>query len=107
MQRLLWAFVVVIVIGSVLLMALKDHFSAIAFQSVSKGRGKPEVRSIMGRPDAENTVCMNPAMWLDEPIDNQECVGEFQYNALLVPELWTVGFDAHDRAISKYHFISP
>lgn len=107
MLRILWVFIVVALIGSVLLVALKNHVSAIAFQSVSKGMGKSEVLSIMGRPDAESTACMNPAMWLDEPADNQECVRELQYNALLVPEFWTVGFDAHDRTITKYHFISP
>ncbi len=106
-RSLLRTLVVVIVIGPVLFVALKNHSSAIAFQSVSKGMGKAEVLSIMGSPDAESTVCMNAAIWLDEPIENQECTREVRYNALLMPEFWTVGFDGRDRAILKYHFISP
>jgi len=107
MRRFLRTLFAVVVIGPVLLVALKNHSSAIAFQSVSKGMGKAEVLSIMGSPDAESTVCMNAAIWLDEPIDNQECTREVRYSALLMPEFRTVGFDARDRAILKYHFISP
>jgi hypothetical protein len=62
---------------------------------------------LMGGPDMRREGCRDAPSWLGESIPERRCSFEYQYNAWLEPQFWTVGFGADGRVISKYNYVSP
>lgn len=77
------------------------------FRKVAKGMSEQEILSIYGKPTIRRTGCRDTPTWEGSPIVETKCSFEMQYNALILPKFWTVGFDANGNVISKYEYISP
>lgn len=77
------------------------------FNSVKKYDDLVNVLDKLGKPDIQNSNCYNNNFWSDEKVENEKCVYEIQYNASIIPVIWTIGFDKNDKAILKYEHASP
>jgi hypothetical protein len=77
------------------------------FDQVTKGESRADVVRRMGSPSSERDGCQDAATWLGEPAATAVCKKELRYEAIVLPKYWTVGFDAEDRAIAKYEYVSP
>jgi hypothetical protein len=82
------------------------------YEAISRGMTDTEVIQLLGTPDAVQKC--GPFMpWDSEPQPSDrntgQCVAQYVYKSplLIMPEKWSVGFDANRRAVSKYHYISP
>jgi hypothetical protein len=99
--------VVVAAIVAVALALFRNHGRNSAFDAVTKGMSEEQVLVLMGRPDARRQVCRDAPSWIGDPVHEQQCSFEYQYDAWFEPQFWTVGFGADGRAISKYNYVSP
>ena len=77
------------------------------FNSVNKYDDLVSILDKLGKPDIQNSNCYNNDFWVDKEVENQKCVLEIQYNASIIPVIWTIGFDKNDKAILKYEHASP
>jgi hypothetical protein len=77
------------------------------FDQIKKGELAERVLQRLGEPSSERGGCQDALTWLDQPVTGEVCVKELRYEALILPKYWTVGFDANDRAIAKYEYVSP
>jgi hypothetical protein len=105
--RILGIGVSLTAVAAIVYVVLENRASSTAFQSISKGMSKNVVLSIMGTPSLDRTNCMNRSMWLENPVPAHNCVSEIQYNARVLPEFRTIGFDIKGQAVTKYHYVSP
>lgn len=85
----------------------KNRAYRSGFEAIERGMAKSEVIDAMGRPDSERAGCRDRPTWLGKHLDDQVCMTEYQYNARLLPEFWTVGFGTDGKVIAKYDYISP
>ena len=100
--------VLTVIIGAYVVSVVQVNASLEkTFNSISEGMTKDQVIGAMGKPDLVREGCRDGPVWLDRPVPNKTCMSEFQYDARLLPKFWTVGFDAENRAIAKYPYVSP
>ena len=79
-----------------------------AYERLRPGASRTDVLRSFGKLD-EVTGCQHEPMWDDEPINEKSayCVQEFWYYSRMRIGNWIVGFDANDRAVTKYYASSP
>ena len=99
--------IVLAAIAMVLLSLLRNHNRQTSFDAVLKGMSEDQVAMLMGHPDTRREGCRDAPSWLGDPIHEQRCAFEYQYDAWFEPQFWTVGFGAGGQTISKYNYISP
>ena len=114
MKRLLKWSLFLIVIGGVGWFAhalWRGHASARAYAAVVRGDSESRVLQFFGSPHHVAGPPQNIAWDSEDSIrtNGGECVREFWYAPplTLIGEAWTIGFDAHSNAVSKYHYLSP
>lgn len=79
---------------------------------INTGDSTDAVLKLLGQPK-EIKGCSENIAWGSElsiKKNNGECVKEYWYYSpipILAPEMWTVGFDQQNKAISKYRYASP
>jgi hypothetical protein len=98
---------VVVVIGCFAYTTYRNSSIERKFGLVAEGMSREEVVRLMGAPDNVRSGCRDAPTWLERPVPDKVCSEELRYNALLLPEFWTIGFDATGRAIAKYGYVSP
>ncbi len=114
MKRLLkWSLLIFVIAGvGWLAHALwRGHAYARAFAAVAQRDSESRVLQLFGRPHHVTGRPENVAGDSEASIrpNSGECVREFWYAPplTLVGESWTIGFDEHSNAVSKYHYLSP
>jgi hypothetical protein len=107
--KAMWAgALVVILLGSYFAVALQHNASlGKSFNAIEQGATREQTLELMGRPSLERNSCRDAPTWLGQPVQSAQCVAEYQYDARLVPEFWTIGFDANGKAVAKYDYVSP
>lgn len=103
----MFGLAVLLGVAAIVLGLLRNHTRESSFDAVSKGMPEDQVRVLMGGPDMRREGCRDTPSWLGNPIPEQRCSFEYQYDAWLEPQFWTVGFGADGRVISKYNYVSP
>lgn len=85
----------------------RNSFLSEGFDAVAPGASREQVLSLMGRPDVESSHCQGAGSWLGKPGTEKECASEYRYDAVILPQYYTVGFDGGGRAVAKYAHVSP
>ncbi|MFZ6779014.1 hypothetical protein ACO0LD_19480 [Undibacterium sp. Ji83W] len=76
------------------------------FDSLIQGMSEREVEILMGKPSAINKECRDAPSWIGERVQGQ-CTLEYHYDGFIIPEFWTIGFDANGHVIAKEYYTSP
>ena len=78
-----------------------------AYALLVPGTTKSEVIKQFGKPDAIE-ACHRVPLWDDEHlVKESKCVVEFRYFSRMRIGAWIIGFDANERAVTKYYESSP
>jgi len=98
--------VVVLLIGYGVYVAYHNASLDSAFTAVTQGATPEEVVALMGEPSAKRG-CADAVTWLEHPVLGKKCAFEYRYDAKVMPNYWTIGFDDGHHAIAKYAYVSP
>jgi hypothetical protein len=89
----------------------RDHVDAAAYSQIGRGDSQQHVIGLLGQPRRISGRPDNIAWDSEASIhaNHGECVREFWYAPRLTisGDMWTIGFDDHDRVVSKYTYRSP
>jgi hypothetical protein len=100
--------IVVSVVGYCVFIQWREYRLITGFNQIDTGSSLREVRRQMGRPERET----DGTMWVyggnklpSELVPG--CVRELWYVCFWVPSRYALCFDANEKLISKYNYVSP
>ena len=78
------------------------------YERVARGDSEARVRALLGKPDRITGPPENVGWNSENSIkaNHGECTREFWYVPPIALQEYTVGFDAHDKVVSKYRYQS-